>query len=115
MKILETMNLSDAKALLKDMKVYLDMTKKLGSRGSFLFKKNISWDKSFVVEYFPALGEDSAWAQAQNVFSKSFSVSPDKKDVVFTENSTLKGWMKVYVDDDMVDLSYKKIENLMQK
>jgi len=115
MKILETMSLSDAKTLLKHMRSYADMTNKLWMRWRKLFNKNISNAQSFSVEYFPALGEQWAWKQAESVFSKSFSLNPDKSEVVFSPNPNLKGGMKVYVDDNMVDLSYKKIENLMQK
>jgi hypothetical protein len=68
-----------------------------------------------MVEYFPALGEDAAWTQAQEVFKKSFWSTPKREEVVFVENAKIKGGMKVYCDDNMVDLSYKKVENLMQK
>ena len=34
--------------------------------------KNLLGQKTLRVEYFPALGEDTAWSQAEGVFSKSF-------------------------------------------
>ena len=115
MNHLENMNLKEASELLRNIRSYADMTKKLGSRGRDLFKKKISGTKSYTVEYFSALGESSAWKQAEAVFSKSFGVSPKQDEVTFVPNDKLKGGMKVYVDDNMVDMSYKKVETLMQK
>jgi len=77
--------------------------------------KQLLGEKTLTVEYFPALGVDGAWSQAENVFEKSLWVKAQKSEVNFVENSALKWWMKVYCDDNMVDLSYKKVENLMQK
>lgn len=115
MKQLENISLTDAKNLLKDLRTYADMVKKLWKRGQTLFMKNLLGQKTFVVEYFPALWVDSAWIQAENIFSKSFWVKAKKEDVSFIENADLKWWMKVYCEDNMVDLSYKKVEHLMQK
>jgi hypothetical protein len=72
MKQIENLNLADAKQLLRDIRSYADMTKKLGRRGRGLFMKTLLGTQSFMVEYFPALGEDAAWTQAQEVFKKSF-------------------------------------------
>ncbi len=115
MKQLENINLTDAKNLLKDMRVYADMTKKLGNRGKTLFMKGLLGQKTYKIEYFPALWVDGAWSQAEGIFSKSFWVKAKKEEVEFVENADLKWWMKVYCDDNMVDLSYKKVEHLMQK
>lgn len=115
MKQLEKIDLAQAKDILKKLRSYSDMSKKLWLRGRELFMKNFTGTQSFTVEYFPALGEDSAWNTAQDVFKKSFSLSPKREEVKFNENKNIKGGMKVYVNDNMVDLSYKKVENLMQK
>jgi hypothetical protein len=115
MKQLENIDLAQAKDILKHLRSYSDMSKRLGLRGRELFMKNFTNTQSFTVEYFPALGEQSAWETAQDVFTKSFSLSPKRQEVKFIENASIKGGMKVYVNDNMVDLSYKKVENLMQK
>ena len=115
MKQLDNLNLADAKSLLRDMRVYADMTKKLGWRGKKLFMKNLLGQKTLRVEYFPALKKDGAWSQAEWVFNKTFWVQAQKEDVEFVENSDLKWGMKIYCDDNMVDLSFKKVEHLKQK
>ena len=54
-KILDSLTLDQAKNLLRDIRVYADMTKKLGRRGSALFSRNLSGKQKLVVEYFPVL------------------------------------------------------------
>lgn len=115
MKILDTMKLEELKSLMHELREYSDMTKKLGLRGRKLFSHNLLGKKEYIVEYFPVFGEDAAWQQAQTVFQKSFSETPKKEDVVFIASQNVKGGIKVYVDDNMVDVSFKKVEDLLQK
>ncbi|MDA9129114.1 hypothetical protein N9J72_01390 [Candidatus Gracilibacteria bacterium] len=115
MKYFENMNLADLKHTLSHLKTYEGMVKKLGNRGRSLFHKTLTGKKSFVVEYFPSLGVDEVYTQSLSVFQKSFSASPKQSDIVFVPRDDIKGGMKVYCDDNMVDMSYKKIETLMQK
>jgi len=42
------------------------------------------------VEYFPALGENSAWQQAQTVFKRSFKLTPKREDIVFIPSENVK-------------------------
>ena len=113
--MLEGMKLEEMKKLLQNIRTYADMTGKLGLRGRKLFSHGLSGEQSLNVEYFPALGENSAWQQAQTVFKRSFKLTPKREDVVFIPSENVKWGMKVYVDDNMVDLSFKKVEDLLQK
>lgn len=115
MKELESLSKTELKTTLGQLKMYSNMTKQLGRRWKKLFAKVLSGKKEYKVEYFSALGEESAWNQAQQVFSKSFHVSPKREEVDFFQNDETKGGMKVFVDDNMVDVSFDKVEKLMQK
>ena len=115
MQQIEKLKLNEMQTLLGELRMYHDMSKKLGKRWRDLFEKTLSGEKSFVVEYFPTLWEDEAYEQAQSVYKKSFSESPKQSDVVFLPREDLKWGIKVYSDDMMVDLSYKKVATLMQK
>lgn len=115
MKQIDKLDLSSAKDVLKSLRQYADMSKKLWIRWKKLFFQSLSWDKTLKVEYVPTLWEDSAWSKAESVFEKSFSLKATREQVVFVENPSLKWGMKVYCDDNMVDLSFKKVENLLQK
>ena len=55
MKILDSLNLQDAKHLLHDLRRYADMKKKLGNRGAELFVRELNGKHKFVLEYFPIL------------------------------------------------------------
>jgi len=115
MKQIQDLHLQDAKKILSGLKSYSEVTKKLWLRWRGIFTKFLTGSKSFEVEYFPALWEESAWSQSLVVFKKSFNLTPDKSEVVFTPLENIKWWMKVYVDDNMVDLSFDKVEKMMQK
>lgn len=115
MKVLDTLTLPELKLLLSQLNHYSDMTNKLWYRGAKLFQKQLLWEKTFVVEYFPAMWEDFAWEQASKIFKKSFSLTPEKSNISFIPKDSMKGGVKVYVDDSMVDVSFTKVERLMQK
>ena len=51
---------------------------------------------------------DNVWEKAEKAFEKAFSVKPDKKDVVFIKNNTIFWGIKIFKNDDMVDLSLSK-------
>lgn len=98
------------KELLREVKLYQELSKKLWKRGEELFARKHSGEKLFVVEYFSAVSEDLAWEQAQSVYKKAFDLDVQKDTVKFVKNDGLKWGIKVYVDDSMVDLSFSKIE-----
>ena len=115
MKEIDNLTLEEAKQVLKGISSYADMSKKLWERGKELFKKQMRGENTYVVEYFPALGQSAAWSQAEGVYAKTFHVTPGQDEVTFIEKTDVKWGMKVYCNDDMVDLSYKKVETLIQK
>lgn len=70
---------------------------------------------TLVVEYFNAVWIDLAWEEAEKIYTKVFQIKVEKNDVVFIENNHLKGGIKVYKNDLMVDMSYRKVEIQMGK
>jgi hypothetical protein len=115
MEQLENMKLSEMKQLLKWLREYSDLTKKLGRRWRDLFFRHLTGKNSYVVEYYPSYWEDAAWSQAQLIFQKSFSLFPEKNDVVFLWKQEVKGGMKIYVNDSLVDMSFDAVEKKLQK
>ncbi len=109
-KDIKTLWAEELKNLLKELKLYQDLQKKLGDRGEELFEKKHSWKNSFSVEYFPAVWDKLAWEQAEAVYKKVFSQNITKEQVSFVEKEELLWGIKVYLDDSMVDLSFSKIE-----
>lgn len=112
---LQNLKLSEAKVLLSWLKWYKDMVWKLWIRGRSLFHQKLSASHNLELEYFPALSEDHVVSQAQDVYKKSFGLEVKKDEIHLRKNDDIKGGIKVYCDDSMVDLSFKKVEKLLQK
>jgi len=113
--LIQDIKLEEMKKILSGLRVYSDMTKKLGRRGANLFHKQAEGTHDYAVEYFSTLSEDDAYKQAFSVYKKSFDREPKKEEIRFIPTDTLKWGMKVYLDDSMVDMSFKKVENVLQK
>lgn len=110
LKKVENLDAKGLKNLLRELKLYQDLQKKLWDRGVDLFERKHSGKKQLVVEYFPSLWEESAWKQAENVYSKVFNLDTQREKIKFVSKESIKWWMKIYFDDSMVDLSFEKIE-----
>ena len=108
MENIEKLNSSELKTVLKWLKLYSDLTKKLGNRGKAIFGRELSWKKSYKVEYTSAITKDLAFDKASNAFQKAFWVIPNKEDIVFIENNTIFWGIKIFENDSMVDLSLSK-------
>jgi hypothetical protein len=100
---------------LKEVKLYRDLKKQLGKRGNDLYKNLKTWKSTYKVEFFSAISEELAWEESQKVYKKVFNLDLDKSQIIFSKNEKLKWWIKVYLDDKVVDLSYQKIENMITK
>ncbi|MDD2907752.1 MAG: hypothetical protein PHH98_03870 [Candidatus Gracilibacteria bacterium] len=112
---IDNLNLIELKNLLKEVRLYSDLKKHLGTRGQNIYNKLRTGEKTLLVEYFPAISEDLAWDESVVIFSKIFNLNVDRKDVIFSKNENIKGGIKVYVDDKMIDLSYNRIERMVRK
>lgn len=115
MKGIDTLDLTQLKGLLSDLKVYKDMTKKLWKRGKDLFHRNLSDNSFFQIEYFPSLSEEDVYLSALPVYKKVFGVEPKKSEITFIKKDGILGGMKIYKDDNVVDMSFSKVERLLKK
>lgn len=111
----KNLDIETAKKALKDMRLYQDMVKKLGKRGKKLFVQKTNGTHSFIVEYYPSVGKEYALEKALNVYSKAFSITPRQEEVQLFEKEHLLSGLKVYLDDNCVDLSFKNIEYKLSK
>lgn len=107
--------LSEAQDLLKSLRMYDDMKKKLWKRGTLLFHQKLNGTHLYRVEYHSSLWEDEAFRQALWLYTKIFSHTPTKNDIVMSENNLLWGGMKIYFDDALLDMSFKRVERKFQK
>ncbi len=101
--------------LLKQIKLYRDLSKQLWNRGKDAFNKWLKGEKTFIVEYFSEVWEDLAWEQAKIVYEKVFSHKPSKKEVSLEKKDSIGWGIKVYLDDSLIDLSFSKIKGQIIK
>ena len=114
MKNIDSLTIADAKDLLKHLNIYRDMKKKLGVRWVSLFKRNLSGQSSFLVEHFSTVSEDLAFANAQAIYKKTFGAEPKREEIEFRQLDSIGWGIKVYMDDNMVDMSYSKIKKALK-
>ncbi|MCD5380723.1 hypothetical protein LR004_02245 [Candidatus Gracilibacteria bacterium] len=105
MEKLDNLKAGDLKAILKGLKLYSGLTAKIGKRGKDLFHRELDGTHSYKVEYTSSQGKDSAWKQASSAFKKAFGTTPKQTEVVFIQNDEIEGGIKIFRNDDMVDLS----------
>ncbi len=111
MKTIENLNVSELKEILKSLRKYSFMRKNLGKRWEKLFKRGLSDKPQLLVEFFPWISEELAYEKSFKAYEKVFNIKPNKEDIEFKKVGTMKWWIRVYFDDDMVDISYNRVEN----
>ncbi len=111
MEKLETLKTEELKGVLKWLKLYYDLTRKIWKRGKKIFNREVSWENNYKVEYFSSMNLDDVLKQSSSVFKKSFWVEPKKDEVVFIKNDDILWGIKVFQNDDMVDLSLSMAVN----
>ncbi len=109
-KDLNSLNLEELKNLLSEAKTYKALSKQLWSRWIQAYKRSKLGIPKLIVDHFSNVTVDMAWEQASRVYKSIFNIEAKKSDVDFRSKQNLKWWIKVYMDDKMVDLSYAKIE-----
>lgn len=113
MEKIEKLNSSELKVILKWLKLYSDLTKKIWNRWKAIFDKKISWKNTYKVEYTSSIGLELAWKKAVIAFEKAFSKTPKKEKVTFVLNDSILWGIKIFKNDDMVDLSlWKAIDQI---
>jgi len=110
----EWRTLWELKEILSNMKLYKDLTTKLWKRWKILFKSLIENKSIYKIEYYDKISNDLALEEWLKAFEKVFNEKIDKKDIIFREKSNLEWWIRVFKDDNMVDLSFSKIEKLIK-
>lgn len=97
-------------SVLKSLKLYRTLSKRLGKRGVRIFEALRTGEKTLRVEYFPAIGLETAKKAVSDAFGSGFS---DGYRTEWVENSELKGGVRAFFGDEMVDLSFSRIEHVL--
>lgn len=109
----EWINLSELKKILKSLMLYKDLYVKLWNRWKKLFSSISSWKSIYRIEYFDAINEKEALEEGLIAYKKVFWYSPNREDISLEKKKSLIWGIRIYKDDNMVDLSFKKVENIL--
>lgn len=103
-------------ALSKKLKLLSSLKKSLWNRGAKEYHKIVDGKDIYKVEYFD-FGADAlnyVEDKALESFKKLFWLNLQLTQIEFTKNQNLQGWMRVFYNDNMFDLSYNRFQNLLK-
>jgi len=112
MNNIENLNLDDLKSLLKQINKYRNLKKQLWNRWIELFNLKLNKKNILTVEYYNNM--DLASTMALDVYKKTFNITPKIQEIKFIQKNDIKWWIKVFMNDSMVDISFSKIEKLLR-
>lgn len=101
--------------LLKDLRVYNDLIKKVWKRWRKIFNHVFNGINEYSVEYYWEIDESYILTEAKGIYKKMFDIDVKETDIKLVKNKKIKWGMKVYLNDNLVDLSFLKFYNLLNK
>ncbi len=107
-------SLEELKKILKTLKLYKNLTKKLWNRWKVLFKSILTWNSEYKVEYYIYSSEIESLKEAMEVYKKVFWVNVSSDLIKLVEKESLQWGIKVFKDDNLVDLSFKKASEILK-
>ena len=114
MNNLEWKSLSDLKEVLKSLRLYKDLSEKLWNRGKELFKSIESNTSIYKIEYFSWSSKEDALKEWLIAYKKIFGVSPKIEEINLIKKESLEWWIRIYKDDNLSDLSFKKASEALK-
>lgn len=115
MQNIEGLGKAELEGLLKDLNTYKDLIKKVWKRGKAIFDNKFNWINQYSVEYFGDLDESFILTEAKEIYKKMFDIEVNDDQIKLIKNEKIKWGMKVYLNDNLVDLSFLKFYNLLNK
>lgn len=114
MENIKNLNKDELYDLLKALKKYRDLIKKIWNRWKKIFKQIYFWKNYFFVEYYWNLDKEYVLNIAKNVYKNIFNLDLNNEEIIIKENKNLKWWIKIYFNDNLVDMSFQKFYNLLK-
>lgn len=112
---INNLDYSSLKKLLKELKSYKNLSKRLGKRWKKVFWNLINKNKIFRIEYYPSILKEDLFKIALDVYKKIFNEIPSIWDIEFIEKKELIGWIRIIYNDKMIDMSFLKLKKLLNK
>lgn len=89
------------------------MLKEMGKRASVYFFTDAT--KNFRAEYDATMDISLVQSYVIAAFSQHFGAKLVKEDIKFLANPTLVSGARIFAGDDMVDVTFKNIENTLKQ
>lgn len=99
--------------VLRSLKSYKKMLKEMGGRASVYFFTDVK--KNYRAEYDATMDMSLVESYVLAAFQKHFDVQLTKEDIRFTANTSLISGARIFAGDDMVDVTFKNIENTFKQ
>jgi len=114
MNNLEWKSLSDLKEVLKSLRLYKNLSEKLWNRWRNIFKSIVTNTSIYKIEYFESASKEDALAQWLVAYNKVFGITPKATEVNLIAKKSLEWWIRIYKDDNLVDLSFRKASEALK-
>ncbi len=111
---LDNLQKNELQELLKDLRLYKDLTKKVWNRWKKIFDSIFNEKNEYTVEYYGELKEEYVIKKSKKVYKSIFDIDVEDSDIKLLKKDNLKWWMRVYLNDKLVDLSFLKFYNLLK-
>ncbi|MDD3120203.1 MAG: hypothetical protein PHF46_02250 [Candidatus Gracilibacteria bacterium] len=92
--------------MLKVLKKYRNLRKNTGKKSAEILRQDIFGETRIKVEYFPSLNKGEITDFVIILFLKLFGKSVELKDIIWKENTSLTGGIRLYFGDDLLDITY---------
>ena len=110
----EGLQKAELKELLKNLRTYKDLVNKVWNRWKKIFAHLFNWKNVYNVEYYWEVDESYLLSEAKVIYKKLFDIEVNDSDIRLVKNEKVKWGMKVYFNDNLIDLSFLKFYNLLK-
>jgi len=111
---LDWLSKEQLKDLLKDLSLYKTLSTQIWKRWTEIFSHLKEWKNKFSVEFFPNLEKNFVLEESKKIFSKIFWKNPSDWEISLKENKKILWWMKIFFNDDMIDMSFLKFQKIIK-
>lgn len=115
MQNIDNLQQAELEQLLKNLKTYRDLVKKVGKRWKQIFNNVFNGVNTYSVEYYGDIDEKYVLKEAKEIYKKMFDVDVKESDIEVVKNQNIKWGIKVYLNDNLIDLSFLKFYNILNK
>lgn len=112
---LEKAKKDELKHILKNLRLYKELVKKVWKRWKKIYHNKFDWINEYLVEYYWDLDKAYVLGTAKKVYKKTFDIDVKEEDIKIEQKESVKWGMKIYLNDNLLDLSFLRFYNLLKK